>query len=1124
MNRLQLDTGHATHYLDRQGLPSNVVQGILKDKLGNLWLSTRSGLSRFNPETGRFRNYDLTDGLQSNEFSGACFRSAKGEMFFGGPNGANSFFPGNIRDNKYLPPVFITRFQKFNEDVPLARDISVLDTLNLTYRDRAIAFEFAALDYTAPKKNKFAYRLEGLNEEWIELGARNYVPFFNLPPKEYTLHVRAANNDGVWNMNGASLKIIIAPPFYQTKWAYAFYVLLIGAVLYHFLRVQQAKLKKERVIAQKLQLANEQLTLADKIKDEFLANTSHELQTPLNGMIGIADALLEGAAGSINPKQAENLSMVVTSGMRLSNLVNDILEFSKLRRKDIDLRLQAVDLYGLTQLVLGLAKPLTQGKDLVLINEIQQNCPAVLGDENRLEQIMHNLVGNAVKFTESGAVRVSAKADGRRLTVSVADSGIGVDPDRRRRIFESFEQADGTISRTHGGTGLGLAITKRLVELHGGTIQVTSVKNQGSTFSFTLPLADEDQAPAKPRSVQPQEFETVLRLSEDFSESNRGRFDPNAEFHLLIVDDEPINLQVLQNFLSARKYAITRATNGPEAIQLLDEGQRFDLILLDVMMPKMSGYEVCRHIRERFRAHELPIIMLTAKNQTGDVITGFEAGANDYVVKPVSKSELMVRIKTHLELLRTSRSLAISKAKLEESNRTLEQKVEERTRQLQEGNRELEALDGIVQSINREFELERVLRTLLREALGLFGQAEKGRFLILDPKNDGFRFAAVAGYEPPDDDMLFSREDLASLLPGADEKNDEPRIVWQADSPTPGFASGWPTPKGSLVMTVTFRDQVEGLLILDSFHGPEAFDRSDIDRLRRLESHALTAVAKARILEEIRQKNHDLVLAQKQLILQEKMAYLGSLIAGIAHEIQNPLNFVNNFSAIARDMTEELREHLAKSDCDSDARSAMLPILDDLKDNTRLIHEHGQRVTRIVHNMMMHSRSGGQERAVIEVNKLVEEQFEMAYHGLVLRGEMLDLKVEKDYDQSIECLEGAPKDIGRAVFNILTNSIDALALRKRAVGNGFNPIIRLKTRMLDETVTIGIRDNGLGVPGDQIPKIFNPFFTTKPEGTGIGLGLSICYDIIVEGHGGQITVESEKDAFTEFTIALPKHR
>ncbi|MBD0303350.1 MAG: response regulator, partial [Tolypothrix sp. T3-bin4] len=415
-----------------------------------------------------------------------------------------------------------------------------------------------------------------------------------------------------------------------------------------------------------LEKQNEELKHFDQLKDEFLANTSHELRTPLNGIIGITESLIDGATGELPTLTQANLQLIAFSGRRLANLVNDILDFSKLRHKNLELQLKPIDLRSVTHVVLTLSQPLANQKNLQLLNAIPEDLPLAEADENRLQQILHNLVGNAIKFTPSGTVEVSASLVSNEesqtesspspiphpqslIAITVSDTGIGIPEDKFDRIFESFEQGEGSSRREYGGTGLGLAVTKKLVELHGGKINVKSKQGEGSQFTFTLPISQGQVESTTKISVVrdsiTSELVPLMTISNSASIAADGNF-----FKVLIVDDDPINRQVLINNLSLYNYEITEASNGQEALDALEKEPSPDLILLDVMMPRMTGYEVCKKIRDRFPAHELPIVMLTAKNQVQDIVEGFESGANDYLSKPIQKSEMLARIKTHINL------------------------------------------------------------------------------------------------------------------------------------------------------------------------------------------------------------------------------------------------------------------------------------------------------------------------------------------------------------------------------------------------------------------------------------------------------------------------------------------
>ncbi|GLU44308.1 tetratricopeptide repeat protein [Allomuricauda sp. NBRC 101325] len=406
---------------------------------------------------------------------------------------------------------------------------------------------------------------------------------------------------------------------------------------------KRTEIEKQRVL---------ELEKVNKLKDEFLANTSHELRTPLVGIIGLSEGLKDGVAGKMSKTALQNLEMIINSGKRLSHLVNDILDFSKLKNKDLNLSLKPVDIYAVSNIVLRLSRPLLQDKKLKLINAIPKDIPLINADENRLQQIMHNLIGNAIKFTEKGVISLHAAVKKDKLTISISDTGIGIPKDKMDSIFDSFEQVDGSTEREYGGTGLGLSVTKKLVELHGGTITVDSEKGKGSIFTFTMPLSQIKRDEHEELQIDKPE---VINTIQDFNETDTTNSfvkAPSAQDvpTILIVDDEPVNRRVLENHLRMAGYQIIEVGSGKEALKIIAEGTPISLVLLDVMMPGTSGYEVCEKIREKYLSSELPVILLTAKNTVSDLVSGFNAGANDYLTKPFSKGELLSRIKTHLNL------------------------------------------------------------------------------------------------------------------------------------------------------------------------------------------------------------------------------------------------------------------------------------------------------------------------------------------------------------------------------------------------------------------------------------------------------------------------------------------
>jgi len=956
-------------------LESEAVYAIAGDGQGQLWLATGSGLVRLDPEKGTLRRFGAREGLPRISFGeGAVDQSPSGRIYFGGNNGLIALDPGRVSESSFAPPLVVTRV--FVDNQPLAerstdpesrlrKPSERMASLVLDPDVQRFTIELSALHFADPGANRYKYKLEPYTDEWIETDAANRLATFSEVPRgRYVFKALAANRDGVWSEEELSLRVVIRQPAWRTHWAIAAYLVLLVGIAYGARLLISRYRAKDRMLARERQQARkehemaERLRQIDKLKDEFLANTSHELRTPLHGIIGIAESMMDGASGNMSNEATHNLEMIVSSGRRLANLVDDILDFTQLEHQSLELERAPVDLSALTRVVLELLRPLTRKKNVDLVNDVPSHLPPADADEARLQQILHNLIGNALKFTHEGSVIVSAARLGQMIEVSVKDTGIGIPTDKLEVIFESFEQSDGSIARIYGGTGLGLAITRRLVDLHGGEIRVSSEVGKGSVFTFTLPVSStalplggptRERAPVR-RPVSDEGHATAAPSRVDRAE--QGDFDDDSAlagmlaalpgtFRILIVDDEPVNRRVMSNYLSLSDYVLVEAGSGAEALDALDDTGPFDMVLLDIMMPEMSGYEVCEKIRVRYPVHELPVLFLTAKNQTTDLVQGFAAGANDYVTKPVSRNELLARVRTHLALL--------------EANRRLEQKVNERTR-------------------------------------------------------------------------------------------------------------------------------------------------------------------------ELRQINDEILRTQKNVITREKMASLGTITAGIAHEIKNPLNFVNNFASVSKDLARDLLAQLEgfADRIDGDDMTAFREDLEDLVENAARIHHHGSRADEIVANMIEVSRR--------EMGTLRDEPL------TIVLGEVVALVVddfrERRPDFSLDVIEHHDPGIGqvplirasfsRAVIHLLENALEAIEARAARDGPGYRGALSITSKRGQSTVEIEIRDNGTGIPADQLDLVLTPFYTTKPADAGsVGLGLSTSYEIISNDHHGELRITSEVDTLTAVTLVLP---
>ncbi len=829
-----------TRFSQKDGLPDDNILGILEDTAGFLWISTNKGISKFDPVSQQFRNYTVSDGLQGTEFNpGACFKSSTGEMFFGGDDGFNFFYPEHIKDNTYQPPIKITAFRKFDKIQYFGEAIYRIPEIRLSYKDTFFSFEFAALDYTISQKNQYAYKLEGFDQEWVYCGTRRYASYTNLNGGKYTFRVKGANSDGVWNEEGTFLTILITPPWWKTWWAYTVYIILlvslISITIYLITSGQQKELQRQKVTV-------ESLKRVDKMKDEFLANTSHELRTPLNGMIGIAESLIDGAAGDLSEVTTRNLSMIVLSGKRLATLVNDILDMSKLNNQQLILQLKPVDLWQNVELVMALSRPLVKDKVLQLINEVDERLPLVYADEKRLQQIMHNLIGNAAKFTEQGSIQVYAEIEDDKIAVTIEDTGIGIPEDKLEDIFRSFQQVDASTAREYGGTGLGLSITKHLVELHGGIIQVDSQVGKGTRFTFTLPFSPIQQRVEQDaiREASVTNMNTFAHSHVEFlptaSESTRMEQQSynNEALRILVADDEPVNLQVMVNQLGLQKYQVDTACNGMDALDKIQKGDPYHLIILDVMMPKMTGYEVCRILREEHTMFELPILMLTAKNQPEDIIVGLEAGANDYLSKPFDKRELLTRVQTLLTLKQAVQD-AITNAQRFESER--------------EKRKLSETLRIVTNTLSSTLNLSEVLNRLL-ENLAQIVPYDCATVMLR--QGEYFQVVAAKGHEDMERVQKLRIPVATDLLFHEAVKNNRPIIIDHVQD-NPMFHAFGSKNKVQCWIGVPLlsRNQALGILTLDS-NALGAYTENEADIAFTFASQAAIAIENAKLFGKVK--------------------------------------------------------------------------------------------------------------------------------------------------------------------------------------------------------------------------------------------------------------------------------
>lgn len=501
--RFDKETETFKSFTEKDGLPDMVIYAILPDDAGNLWLSTNKGLSVFLSQKEKFRNFTEKDGLQDLEFnSGSYYRSPKGQLFFGGINGFNAFFPKEMLEtNRHLPPAVFTDFRVSNKSVSLRdprsvlhKEISFSDLIVLNHSIKIISFEFAALDFSDPSQNQFACMMEGFDEGWQYLGATHSATYTNLDAGTYTFRVKASNNDGEWNETGTSLKVVVRRPWWGAWWALTIYALLIGGVLAAFLQLQN-KRNQDKAEATRLKLMNE-------TKSAFLSTVSHEFRTPLTSIMGFSKIIKKRMSDRLlplldmeDPKIArtanqvmQNLDIVVSESERLTSLINQVLDLAKIEAGKVEWHDEVIEIAEVLDRGISATASLFTEKRLPLILEVEKGLPPVFGDKDRLVQVVINLLANSVKFTEKGKVRCWARKQDDMILVCVEDTGTGIREKDIHQIFEKFKQiGDDTLTDKPKGTGLGLPICKEIVERHGGKIWVESIFGKGSAFYLSLP-------------------------------------------------------------------------------------------------------------------------------------------------------------------------------------------------------------------------------------------------------------------------------------------------------------------------------------------------------------------------------------------------------------------------------------------------------------------------------------------------------------------------------------------------------------------------------------------------------------------------------------------------------------
>jgi signal transduction histidine kinase/ligand-binding sensor domain-containing protein/CheY-like chemotaxis protein len=661
------------------GLPTEGIIGIVEDNNGFIWLSTLNGISKMNPKTVQFINYNENHGLQSNEFGhNSYFKDANGMIYFGGKKGFNAFYPERIVPNPFLPKVVLTELKLFNKivdvgdtinnQVILKKPIYQTKEIELSYKNNIITFQFAGLHYAQPSQNKYAYFLEGFEKDWNYSGNVRSATYTNLDPGNYIFRIKASNNDGLWSDKEVALKITITPPWWKSLFVKITTPVLLILITLGIFRIRLRILKKqkkelqytvekrteelqqvnalleerqEEILIQNEELEKHRLNLesiveertrelerakqkaeeSDRLKSSFLANMSHEIRTPMNSILGFSDLL--NSEGFTSSEKEGFIRTIKSNGEILMVLINDILDISMIESNQLIL----CPLYfDVNSVLIELEKfyRLKNENNLIIefVNSKEKELIMYI-DPVRFRQIMNNLLSNALKYTTKGYIRFGYEKQEEVIRFFVSDSGIGIDPGHNEFIFNHFYKIEPQSNKFFRGTGIGLAICKRLVELLNGKIWMESKPGFGSNFYFTIPYIT---------------YSKVLLEEKKKRISNTSPSFSNVFF--VIAEDEPTNYEVLVKMMHISESMHFWGKNGKEVVDYIETLDNFNniIVLMDIKMPVMNGYDALKLIKKI--NPKIPVIAVTAfalKHEEKEIMAH---GFDEYLSKPIILNKL----------------------------------------------------------------------------------------------------------------------------------------------------------------------------------------------------------------------------------------------------------------------------------------------------------------------------------------------------------------------------------------------------------------------------------------------------------------------------------------------------
>ncbi|MFZ6011937.1 MAG: hybrid sensor histidine kinase/response regulator transcription factor [Bacteroidota bacterium] len=665
LNLLLPDEQSFKRFSTEDGLPGNTIHGIQEDENGYLWISTENGLAKFDPRVFSSRNYDKNDGLVCKEFNHNSYcKDQSGNMYFGGYNGVVVFKPETIVENNIVPPLRFTALKLFDKEVKagadndlLKEDINFADRLVFRHDQNIFTVEFAALNYINARKNLFAYRLEGFEKNW-NITRDPSATYMNLRPGNYTLMVKGANNDGVWNEVPILLKLKVLPPPWKSWWAYTIYVSIFLSLLYAWSRFNKKRVRLEHDLALE-HLEKKKQEELHQTKLNFFTNIVHEIRTPLTLMTSPVDKMLEQFPDDVFLNK--ELALVKSNTDRLQRLLNQLLDFHKQETGNVRLRVKEGNIVEFLDEIQLSFQEYAQSRKVTFDFYAEKPIIKLWYDREELSKVFCNLILNAFKFTPGGGrIGISiaqefqtTDTENYSVRITIADNGLGISPQHLEKIFHRFYQAENS-GINEAGFGIGLALTKGIIDLHHGTITVESREatpdDTGFTkFTIVMPAGQThfDKAQINTEMVEGTYLYTDKELDRGVNEPVPAKTAAGAErpLILLVEDNDEIRAYLRDTLLEY--YEVVESRHGLEALGIALE-QLPDFVISDVMMPKMNGLELVQKLKTDERTSHIPVILLTARGTLNHQVEGLETGADDYLSKPFNVQLLLIKIKNQL--------------------------------------------------------------------------------------------------------------------------------------------------------------------------------------------------------------------------------------------------------------------------------------------------------------------------------------------------------------------------------------------------------------------------------------------------------------------------------------------